>query len=87
MVKPKLSEKEFISFRLRKGLKQKLTQLAEVTGRSQTFLAEEALEAYCDLQEWQITAIKRGIEASNEGRVMTTEQVIAELEKRRDIRL
>ncbi|MDR4506705.1 MAG: ribbon-helix-helix domain-containing protein [Candidatus Brocadiaceae bacterium] len=43
------NEKELVPFRFHKDLKQKLAHLSEATGRSQTFLAEEAIKQYCDL--------------------------------------
>ena len=73
-------EKAFISFRFKKSLKDKLAALSEATGRSQTFLAEEALEAYCDLQAWQIAHIQQGIADADAGLLYTTEEVLAELE-------
>jgi predicted transcriptional regulator len=42
-------ERNPISFRLRKRITDKLTALAEATSRSETFLAEAALDHYCTL--------------------------------------
>lgn len=76
-------EKELVSFRFRKIVKQKLAALAEATGRSQTFLAEEALEQYCNLQDWQVKAIEAGIQSADAGELFSTETVLAQLEAKR----
>ena len=80
-------EKELVSFRLRKDLKAKLAALSQATGRSQTFLAEEAIDAYCDLQSWQVTAIHIGIEDAEAGRLYSTEDVLKVLEAKRAVRM
>jgi RHH-type transcriptional regulator, rel operon repressor / antitoxin RelB len=80
-------DKELVSFRLRKELKRKLAALAEATGRSQTFLAEEALESYCDLHHWQVQAIREGIEDADKGNLHTTADVLEHLERQRGKRL
>lgn len=69
------NEKEMVTFRINKATKEKLVSLADVTGRSQTFLVEEALEAFCDLHAWQVTAIQEGILAVDEGRITSHEEV------------
>jgi len=80
-------EKELVSFRLRKTLKAKLAALSQATGRSQTFLAEEAIAAYCDLQSWQVEAIREGIKDADEGNLHSTEDVLKALEAKRAARL
>lgn len=72
-------EKELVSFRFRKSLKQKLASLAEATGRTQTFLAEEALEQYCELHQWQVEAIQRGIRSADAGELYTKEEALKKL--------
>jgi RHH-type transcriptional regulator, rel operon repressor / antitoxin RelB len=78
---PQRNEKEFMSFRFRKGLKAKLDALAQATGRSKTFLAEEALEAYCDLHAWQVNHINQGLADADAGHLYTTQQVLDTLTK------
>jgi len=80
-------EKELVSFRFRKSLKQKLATLSEATGRSQTFLVEEALEQYCDLQNWQVEQIQQGIREADQGELYSTEDVLKHLENKRATRL
>jgi predicted transcriptional regulator len=45
----------------------RLQALAAHTGQSETDLVGEALEAYLDLQEWQVAGIKEALEASKAG--------------------
>ena len=78
---PDPQEKEPVSFRIKRKIKNDLSSLAESTGRSQTFLVEEALEQYIDLNSWQINAIKEGIEDADKGKLYSTEDVLAYLEK------
>jgi RHH-type transcriptional regulator, rel operon repressor / antitoxin RelB len=52
-----------LSIRVDETAKARLQALAESTGRSSSFLAAEALDTYLDLQEWQVAAIKKGIES------------------------
>lgn len=79
--KPDIQEKEPVSFRIKKQIKNDLAILAESTGRSQTFLVEEALQEYININVWQINAIKEGIKAADNGELYTTEELLAQLEK------
>ncbi len=78
------NEKELVSFRFNKTLKRKLANLAEATGRSQTFLAEEAIKQYCELQSWQVDAINQGMEAADNGRFVSHEQIKKKWELKRE---
>ena len=83
MAVPNPQEKESVSFRLKKQIKYDLATLSEATGRSQTFIVEEALQEYIDLNMWQINAINEGIKQANEGKLLSTEEVLERLEKKR----
>ena len=52
---------EQFSLRLAKGTKEKLQRLADATGRTKTFLAQDAIEKYLELESWQINAIQEGL--------------------------
>jgi RHH-type transcriptional regulator, rel operon repressor / antitoxin RelB len=75
MARSSENPKEMLTVRIRKDVRDKLACLVHATGRSQTFLVEEALEVFCDLNAWQINAIQEGILAIEEGRVIPHEDV------------
>ena len=66
-----------ITVRLPTALKRRIERLAKASRRSKSFLTLEAIENYLDVQEWQMDAIKEGIQAADEGRVVSHEQVKA----------
>lgn len=68
-------KKEQISLRISKETKEKLEKLSQATGRDKTFLANEALNQYCDTQSWQIEAIQEGIKAAENGEFVSHEEV------------
>lgn len=84
MAVPNPKDKEPVSFRLNKQIKSDLAKLSEATGRSQTFLIEEALQEYIDLNMWQINAIKEGLKQADEGKLLSTEEVLERLELKRE---
>lgn len=47
--------------RVGRTVKRRLEKLAESTGRSRSFLAAEALNAYLDVNEWQIAGIRKAM--------------------------
>ena len=49
------------SLRLSKDTKSKLEKLAQVTGRTKSFLANDAIEKYLEMEAWQILAIQDGL--------------------------
>ena len=55
--------------------KKRLERLAKNTGRSRSFLAAEAINDYLDLNEWQVTGIKRAIASLDRGEAIPHEQV------------
>lgn len=75
-------DKELVSFRFEPALKQQLASLATATGRSQTFLVEEALKHYCDLQSWQVAAIQEGIRSADAGEGIPHDQIRRKWEKK-----
>ena len=67
-----------MTIRLEEGIKNRLDQLANVTQRSTSFLAAEAIAAYVDTNEWQLGEIRASlIEA--EARDYATDQDMADL--------
>ncbi len=56
-----------LNVRLPSELAAQLEALTKATGRSKSFLAVEALEAYIEQQIWQIAEVKAGIEEADRG--------------------
>jgi RHH-type transcriptional regulator, rel operon repressor / antitoxin RelB len=53
--------------RVEPSIKKRLERLAKSTGRSRSFLAAEALDAYLDVNEWQVEGIKKAIASLDHG--------------------
>lgn len=56
-----------VTLRLDDVVKDKLEKLAESTHRSRSFLAAEAIKAYVDSNEWQISEIHSAIQEADAG--------------------
>ena len=56
-------------------VKKRLEKLAKSTGRSRSFIAAEAIDAYLDVNEWQVAGIKRAIESMDRGEGVPHERV------------
>jgi RHH-type rel operon transcriptional repressor/antitoxin RelB len=59
---------ETFSVRLDRSAKMRLQKLAKSTGRSRAFLAAEAISAYLDTNEWQISGIARALASLDRGK-------------------
>jgi RHH-type rel operon transcriptional repressor/antitoxin RelB len=59
---------ETFSVRLDPSAKKRLQKLAKSTGRSRAFLAAEAISAYLDTNEWQISGIARALASLDRGK-------------------
>ncbi len=53
--------------RVEREVKKRLEKLAKSTGRSRSFLAAEALNAYLDVNEWQVAGVKRAMASLDRG--------------------
>ena len=65
------SETAVVTVRVDAGLKSKLEALARSTKRSKSFLAAEAIAAYVELNEWQISEIEAGIAELEAGQIVS----------------
>lgn len=70
-----------VTLRLDDIVKNKLEKLAESTHRSRSFLAAEAIKAYIDSNEWQITEIHQAIQEAEAGDFTSEAEVKAVLNK------
>ena len=56
-----------ITMRVRNALKKRLEKMARSTGRSRSFLAAEAISAYLDRNEWQISGVVAALSSLDRG--------------------
>jgi RHH-type transcriptional regulator, rel operon repressor / antitoxin RelB len=66
-----------LTVRLDRSVKKRLEAAAARVRRSKSFLAAEAIEEYLAVQEWQIVAIREGLEAADRGELVPHDQVKA----------
>ena len=66
---------EQFSLRLPKGTKDRLQELADATGRTKAFLAQDAIERYLELESWQIQAIQEGVKAVDDGKIVSYKEI------------
>lgn len=52
-----------LSVRVDSAQKKRLEALAKSTGRSRSYLAADAIAAYLDVNEWQVSGIKAAIKS------------------------
>jgi predicted transcriptional regulator len=64
-----------MTIRLPTEMKAQLEELAHATGRNKTFLAQEALRQYLEVESWQIASIQRGIRDADAGRFASDEEM------------
>jgi len=62
-------DKQTISFRLDSDKVDALDVLAKALDRDRTYLLNEAVEAYLDVQQWQIKHIQASIKQADSGRL------------------
>jgi len=73
---------EQFSLRISKDTKDRLEKLAQATGRSKAFVAIEAIEKYCEMESWQISAIQKGLKQAEDGEFVTHEAIKANWESK-----
>ena len=56
-----------LTVRIPEEIKAKLDKLAQATHRSKSFLAEEAIARYIDLEAWQVGEIEQAIQEADRG--------------------
>jgi len=70
-------EKQTVSFRLESDKVAALDALADSLDRDRTYLLSEAVEAYLDLQKWQLEEIRAGLADADAGRVLDHQKIRA----------
>jgi predicted transcriptional regulator len=71
------------TIRLDDEMLAKLDALAADTDRSRSWIAAKAIEAYVELNAWQISRIREGIAEADRGEFATEEEVTAVFDKYR----
>lgn len=74
-----MAETTTITVRIPVETKKKLDRLAELTQRSRSYLAEEALDIYTRYELEIVEGIVKGLEDVEAGRVVPHEQAMAEI--------
>lgn len=74
--------RDTMSFRLPAGIKKRVELLAQATKRSKTFVIEEAITNYLNLNEWQVNSILDGLKEVEAGQTTPHEKVLAKWEAR-----
>ncbi len=68
-------EKQTVSFRIDSTKLDALDSLAGILDRDRTYLLNEAVRNYLDVQQWQMEQINKGIQAADAGNVFTQAEV------------
>ncbi len=72
-----------ISFRLDSEKREALDAVASVLDRDRSYILNEAIDAYLDVQQWQIEHIRKGLRQANAGQFATEAEMKAALARRR----
>jgi predicted transcriptional regulator len=76
--------KATLSFRTDEDIRDRLDRLAGTRQRDRSFLINEAIDRYLELNDWQETQIRAGIEQADRGEFATEEEVEAVFAKWRN---
>jgi len=68
-------DKQTVSFRLDEDKVEALDTLAKVLDRDRTYLLNEAVTAYLEVQRWHIEQIERGIRQADAGKLVDHSKV------------
>lgn len=66
---------ETLSIKIDSATKKRLSALAKETNRSNSVLAEAAISAYLELEEWQLGEIRAGIAELDAGQEISHEEM------------
>jgi RHH-type transcriptional regulator, rel operon repressor / antitoxin RelB len=72
-----MTDSTTLTVRLDRTVKKRLEAAAARVRRSKSFVAAEAIEEYLAVQDWQVEAIKKGIEAADRGELVPHDKVKA----------
>jgi RHH-type transcriptional regulator, rel operon repressor / antitoxin RelB len=72
---------EVMTIRIDRKTKSRLEKLAKAMDRTKSYVAAEAIRAYVDLNEWQISEIKAALKEADAGDFASDEEVQAVVSK------
>lgn len=75
-----MTESTTLTIRLAAGVKDQLGELAELTHRSRSYLAGEAIGAFVEREMAIVAGVERGREALREGRIVDHGTAMDELD-------
>jgi predicted transcriptional regulator len=75
--------RETISFRLESDKREALDAVASALDRDRSYIINEAIEAYLDVQRWQMEHIREGLRQANAGEFATEAEMKKTLSRRR----
>lgn len=70
-----MSDRAVISVHTKPEVSQRLDELAALTRRSKSYLANEAIERYLQDEEEYVASVRRGVADADAGRLFTTDDV------------
>lgn len=70
-----MAESAVLTLRLDSKLKTRLDRLSKATQRSRSFVAAEAIREYVDLNEWQISEVRKALDEADRRQFATSQQV------------
>lgn len=73
---------EPVTLRLDGATRKRLDRLARATERSRAALAADAVRQYLDLNEWQVAAIKAGVQEANRAQFVDHAKLKTKWEKK-----
>ena len=76
-------DKQTISFRLDAGKVSTLDALAQSLDRDRSYLLNEAVTAYLDVQQWHLDQIEAGIRQADAGKLIEHAEIRKTFRKRR----
>ena len=68
-------DKQTVSFRLESDKVEALDDLAKALDRDRTYLLNEAVDAYLDIQQWQIEHLNAAIKQADVGKLIEHQEV------------
>jgi len=66
-----------VSLRLQPELNERVTAIANSLDRSKSWVIEQAIKDYVELEDWRRAAIEEGLKDADDGRVVAHDDVVA----------